>query len=192
MSVSLSPDAPGVRMPAATPDQTLTAPSDGAFLDAMSALAGGVCVVTTTAADGRPAGFTSTAVMSLSREPQLLAIGVDRHSRTLPFLLGAGRFALNVLHADGEDISRRFAARGADRFEELTWEQDDGLPLLSAHSSHMVVCRVEQDLPAGDHRLVIGVVEKVLPGAGGEAGSLVYLGRGYHPLRRTAGFGGGS
>jgi flavin reductase (DIM6/NTAB) family NADH-FMN oxidoreductase RutF len=179
-------------MPAVPSDQTLASPPDSAFLDAMSALAGGVCVVTTTAADGRPAGFTSTAVMSLSREPQLLAIAVDRRSRTLPLLLGAGRFAVNVLHAGGEEVSRRFAARAADRFETLTWEQDDGLPLLSAHSSHMVLCRVAQDIPAGDHRLVVGVVQKVLPGAGGDVGSLVYLGRGYHPLRRTAESGGGS
>ncbi|MFJ9243945.1 flavin reductase family protein [Streptomyces sp. NPDC101776] len=179
-------------MPAASPDQTLAPHSDAAFLDAMSALAGGVCVVTTTTPDGRPAGFTSTAVMSLSRDPRLLAIGVGRHSRTLPFLLESGRFALNVLHAGGEDVSRRFADSGADRFGDLDWEQADDLPLLGGHSSHMMVCRVEQDVPAGDHRLIIGLVEKVLPGLGHGAGSLVYLGRDYHPLRHPAEFGAGS
>ncbi|MFJ2240339.1 flavin reductase family protein [Streptomyces sp. NPDC087859] len=153
----------------------------------MSALAGGVCVVTTTAADGRPAGFTSTAVMSLSRDPQMLAIGMGRASRTLPLLLAAGRFALNVLHADGEGVSRRFAARGPDRFAGLAWDEgSDGLPLLTAHTTHMLVCRVERNVPAGDHRLIIASVEKVLRGVGAEAGCLVYAGRSYHALGGAA------
>ncbi|WP_408990489.1 flavin reductase family protein [Streptomyces shenzhenensis] len=56
----------------------------------MAALAGGVCVVTALTSEGRPVGFTSTAVMSLSREPRLLAIGVGHRGRTLPALLRGG------------------------------------------------------------------------------------------------------
>ncbi|MGW4073653.1 flavin reductase family protein [Streptomyces asiaticus] len=176
-------------MPAATTEQPVATPADAAFLDAMSALAGGVCVITTIAPDGRPAGFTSTAVMSLSRTPQLLAIGVGQRSRTLPVLLDAGRFVLNVLHGGGENISRRFADSTADRFADLDWDMgESGVPLLTAHTSHMVVCGVQQAVPAGDHQLIIAAVESVLPGAEG-AGSLVYQGRGYHVLGR-AGFGG--
>ncbi|MEO3750944.1 flavin reductase family protein [Streptomyces sp. B6B3] len=164
----------------------------------MAALAGGVCVVTTADRGGRPAGFTSTAVMSLSRSPQLIAVGVDQHSRTLPVLLDNRRFALNVLHADGESVSRRFAERSADRFADLEgviWSTErpaghatDGapggqpLPLLFGHSSYVLTCRVTQDVPAGDHRLIIGAVERILPGEA-DSGSLVYLRRGYHALR---------
>lgn len=100
---------------------TADRPATAGFLDAMAALAGGVCVVTAAAADGTPAGFTSTAVMSLSRAPQLIAIGVQRGSRTLPLLHGRGRFALNILAADGEPVSRRFADPAVDRFAGLEW-----------------------------------------------------------------------
>ncbi|MFI6435279.1 flavin reductase family protein [Streptomyces sp. NPDC050759] len=170
-------------MAAATSDRPVDSPPDSGFLDAMAALAGGVCVVTALTADGRPVGFTSTAVMSVSRKPQLLAIGVGRRGRTLTTLLDGRRFALNILHADGEHVSRRFADRSADRFAELEWSAAErgGLPLLLAHSSHAVLCRVAQDLPAGDHQLIVAAVEQVVPGTGGPT-ALVHHGRRYHAL----------
>ncbi|MFI8073646.1 MULTISPECIES: flavin reductase family protein [unclassified Streptomyces] len=170
-------------MAAATSDRPVDSPPDSGFLDAMAALAGGVCVVTALTADGRPVGFTSTAVMSVSREPQLVAIGVGRRGRTLTSLLDGRRFALNILHAGGEHVSRRFADRSADRFAELEWsaEERGGLPLLLAHSSYAVLCRVVRDLPAGDHQLIVAAVEHVVPGTGGPT-ALVHHDRRYHAL----------
>ncbi|GCB46225.1 flavin reductase family protein [Streptomyces sp. NL15-2K] len=170
-------------MAAATSDRPVDSRPDSAFLDAMAALAGGVCVVTALTAKGRPVGFTSTAVMSLSREPQLLAIGVGRRGRTLPTLLGGRTFALNILHAGGEHISRRFADSSADRFAEVEWsaEERGGLPLLLAHSSYAVLCRIARDLPAGDHQLIVAAVEGVVTGTGGPT-ALVHHDRRYHAL----------
>ncbi|TDC67279.1 flavin reductase family protein [Streptomyces hainanensis] len=168
-------------MPSAITDRSV-APADAAFLAAMAALAGGVCVVTTADPEGRPVGFTSTAVMSLSRSPQLLAIGVDQASRTLPALLGRGRFALNILRADGESVSRRFADRTADRFAGLAWTTDEwDVPLLTAYSAAVLSCQVARDVPAGDHRLITASIRRILPGAE-DGGALVHLGRRYHPL----------
>ncbi|MER5177268.1 flavin reductase family protein [Streptomyces sp. NPDC002896] len=169
-------------MPPATADRPPSASMDAGFLDAMAALAGGVCIVTTLGEGGRPAGFTSTAAMSLSRSPQLLAIGVDGAGRTLPLIRRSGRFALNILGADGESVARRFAGRTADRFAGLEWTPDhNGLPLLTEYSSHVLACRVEDDVPAGDHRLLIAAVEAITPGLGG-ATALVHLGRRYHTI----------
>jgi flavin reductase (DIM6/NTAB) family NADH-FMN oxidoreductase RutF len=167
---------------ATTADRSAGVPPEAAFVDAMAALAGGVCVVTAPTPEGRPVGFTSTAVMSLSREPQLLAVGVNRAGRTLPVLLGGRRFALNILHAGAEHVARRFAEGTADRFADLEWSADGtGLPLLRAYSSCVLVCRVEEDLPAGDHRLLIAAVERIMPGTGGPT-ALVHHGRRYHAL----------
>ncbi|MET7516969.1 flavin reductase family protein [Streptomyces sp. NPDC005480] len=159
---------------------TAARPPTAGFLDAMAALAGGVCVVTAAGADGTPAGFTSTAVMSLSRTPQLLAIGVKQGSRTLPLLQGGGRFALNILAADGESVSRRFADPTADRFEGLEWTVGDGgVPLLLAQSTYAVLCRVRQEVTAGDHLLLIADIEEIVPGRGGVS-ALVHHARIYH------------
>ncbi|MFF4121728.1 flavin reductase family protein [Streptomyces sp. NPDC001714] len=170
-------------MTAATSDRSPVSPPDSAFLDAMAALAGGVCVVTALTSEGNPVGFTSTAVMSLSREPQLLAIGVGRGVRSLPALLDGRRFALNILHSGGEHVSRRFADRTADRFADLEWSAEDrgGLPLLLAHSSYAVLCSVVRDVPAGDHRLIVAGVDAVVTGTGGPT-ALVHHDRRYHAL----------
>ncbi|MEU6379060.1 flavin reductase family protein [Streptomyces sp. NPDC046909] len=170
-------------MAAATSDRSVVSPPDSVFLDAMATLAGGVCVVTALTAEGHPVGFTSTAVMSLSRAPQLLAIGVGRSGRSLPALLDSRRFALNILHSGGEHISRRFADRTADRFADLEWsaEEHGGLPLLLAHSSYAVLCRVVRDLPAGDHHLIVAAVDDVVTGTGGPT-ALVHHDRRYHAL----------
>ncbi|MGP3968087.1 flavin reductase family protein [Streptomyces sp. 6N223] len=169
------------------PDEDFAEDFDEDFLDAMAALAGGVCVVTTAGPGGRPAGFTSTAVMSLSRSPRLVAVAVDERSRTLPLLLGTGRFALNLLHAAGEGISRRFADKTnrEERFnglEGVAWTMESpALPLLMGHSSYVLTCRVTKEISAGDHRLLVAAIERILPGAGGP-GALVHLGRRYHAL----------
>ncbi|WP_369221586.1 flavin reductase family protein [Streptomyces sp. R39] len=170
-------------MAAATSDRPVAFPPESGFLDAMAALAGGVCVVTALTSEGRPVGFTSTAVMSLSREPRLLAIGVGHRGRTLPALLEGRRFALNILHADGEHVSRRFAGPATDRFTGLEWSAggSGGLPVLLAHSSYAVLCRVVRDLPTGDHQLIVAAVEDVVTGSGGPS-ALVYHDRRYHAL----------
>jgi flavin reductase (DIM6/NTAB) family NADH-FMN oxidoreductase RutF len=170
-------------MPPATADRPSSASTDVGFLDAMAALAGGVCIVTAHGPDGRPAGFTSTAAMSLSRSPRLLAIGVDRAGRTLPLIQRSGRFALNILGAGAEGVARRFAGRTADRFAGLEWTSDEnGLPLLTRYSSHILACRVEEDVPAGDHRLLIAAVEEITSGQDGST-ALVHLGRNYHTIQ---------
>ncbi|GHD67002.1 hypothetical protein GCM10010317_069150 [Streptomyces mirabilis] len=159
---------------------TADRPATAGFLDAMAALAGGVCVVTATATDGTPVGFTSTAVMSLSRTPQLIAIGVQRGSRTLPLLQGGGRFALNILAADGESVSRRFADPAADRFAGLEWTAGEGdAPLLLAQSTYAVLCRVREEVAAGDHLLLIADIEEIIPGQG-RVSALVHHARRYH------------
>ncbi|MGW1561151.1 flavin reductase family protein [Streptomyces sp. NPDC002144] len=170
-------------MAAALPDRSVVSPPDSAFLDAMAALAGGVCVVTALTGEGRPVGFTSTAVMSLSRQPQLLAIGVGSGVRSLPALLDGRRFALNILHSGGEHVSRRFADRTVDRFADLEWsaEEGSGLPMLLAHSSYTVLCSVVRDLRAGDHHLIVAAVDDVVTGTGGPT-ALVHHDRRYHVL----------
>lgn len=161
---------------------TADRPTTAGFLDAMAALAGGVCVVTAAAADGTPAGFTSTAVMSLSRTPQLIAIGVQRGSRTLPLLQDGGRLALNILAADGESVSRLFADPAADRFADLEWTTGEGdVPLLLAQSTYAVVCRVREEVAAGDHLLLIADIEEIIPGQGGVS-ALVHHARRYHGI----------
>lgn len=72
------------------------------FAQVMACWPAGVAVVTTIDASGTPRGLTTTAVTSVSLDPPLLLVCVDRTSRTLPALRYARAFAVNVLEAWAE------------------------------------------------------------------------------------------
>ena len=84
----------------------------------MGRFATGVTVVTTAAGD-EVSGMTANAVMSLSLDPPLVVVSVDRQA-TMHGLLQRGQcFAINILRREQEDLSNRFAQRGPKDFSDL-------------------------------------------------------------------------
>jgi flavin reductase (DIM6/NTAB) family NADH-FMN oxidoreductase RutF len=153
-----------------------------AYRAAIGRFATGVCVVTATGPDG-PAGLTTNAVTSVSLEPLLLAVGFDRGSRTLAAVRASGRFAVNVLRDDGEEIARLFASKRVHRekFEAVTHRVEHGLPVLD-DALAWLACDLHQLVEAGDHVLGLGLVRAVET-ADGEP--LVFFGGGYRSLGST-------
>lgn len=152
-----------------------------AFFGIMSSFPSGVTVVTTVDADGRPVGLTSTAVCSVSADPPLLLVSVAETSQTLPSLTAVGRFAVNILQADAAEVSNRFAARGDDKFVDVPWSPSpSGMPILDAHAVAWADCELETELPAGDHRLLVGAV--IDGGTAIDRAPLVYFRREYSGL----------
>src|SRR4051795_7408100 len=101
------------------------------FLRVMSAFPTGVAIVTTLEADGTPRGLTTNAVTSVSADPPILLVCVDRNSRTLPALLHSKRFAVNFMRDDSAEISRTFASKADDKFDRVAWKPGlGGIPLL--------------------------------------------------------------
>jgi flavin reductase (DIM6/NTAB) family NADH-FMN oxidoreductase RutF len=126
-------------------------------------LMAGVCApvtVVTTADDVGAAGATVSSFASLSLRPPLISVAFDRASRQLGRIQQAGRFGVNILAHDQDDVAVRFARRGADRFGSVRWEPDHGLPRL-ADAAGWAVCELYQDVEAGDHRLLFGLVTHV-------------------------------
>lgn len=164
--------------------------ADG-FRDAMAGLASGVCVVTTTAG-GEPAGLTTTAVMSVSLDPPLVAVGVGRTSRTLRTLRDARAFVLHVLHHDRERTASVFASKAADKFAGLDVRPGrHGIPVLAADARYALECDTWQEVDAGDHVLLLGRVTEVhrgtaegsdTAGRADAASALVHFDRAFHRL----------
>lgn len=156
--------------------------TDG-FRDAMAGLASGVCVVTT-AVGGEPAGLTTTAVMSVSLDPPLLAVGVGRSSRTLPTLREARAFVVHVLQHDRESTAATFASKAADKFAGLDVRTGrHGIPVLADDARYALECDTWHEVEAGDHVLLLGRVAEVHRGLpdhtdGGRA--LVHFDRAFH------------
>lgn len=129
----------------------------------LGSFATGVTIVTTHDRDARPAGMTASAVSAVSLEPPLLLACVAHEATMHELLRSTPLFALNVLAADQEVLSRQFAAGLEHRFRNVRFRRDPaGLPLLDGVVAH-IVCERREMITAGDHTVFFGQV------VGGEA-----------------------
>ena len=150
-----------------------------AFRRALAQFASGVTVVTTEGPEG-PLGLTVTAFSSLSLDPPLVLVCIDRRSEThAGFERGA--FAVSLLAEGQEAVSQRFACGGPAKFAEGGLETgSSGLLLVRGALAHLE-CRVHASVPGGDHVIYIGLVERV---AVFEGRPLLHHARGYRCLER--------
>ncbi len=129
------------------------------FRSLLGRFASGVTVVTLVDAQGHDHGLTVTAFASLSLEPALVLICVDRTASIHPLLRVTPAFAVNILSANQEPLARRFAATIPDRFDGVGYTRGaNGAALLDDALVHLE-CRRVQELPGGDHTIFLGEVE---------------------------------
>jgi flavin reductase (DIM6/NTAB) family NADH-FMN oxidoreductase RutF len=123
----------------------------------MGRFATGVTVVGTVY-QGQCSGMTANAVTSLSLDPPLVLVAIDKKAQTHTHVSASGCFALSILSADQEDISQRFAASGPKDFSGLPIMTDvTGAPILHGALAY-VDCRLREILPGGDHDIFIGEI----------------------------------
>lgn len=139
-----------------------SAPTPDEHKSAMSRFATGVTVVTGYD-NGDPVGFTCQSFASVSLSPSLVLFCADHSGRAWPRIRKVGRFCVNVLGADQEDLCERFGNRHGRKYAGLDWElsrwNTPSLPdvLLRVHAT------VNDVHPAGDHDVVIGRVLELEP-----------------------------
>ncbi len=128
------------------------------FRQLLGRFATGVTVVTTRDPAGRPIGMTASSVASVSLHPPLVLVSVDQANDMHPALQAAQHFVLNVLAADQEAISRRFAAEHPNRFEGIGYRDTrHGLPVLDGVLAS-IECEKHAEAPGGDHTVFFGLV----------------------------------
>lgn len=144
----------------------------------MGHFATGVTVVTTDGEAGSH-GMTANAVASLSLDPPLILVAVDKRAAMLEFLNGNRCFAVSILRADQEDLSRRFAVPGPKDFSDLeTTTAATGSPIL-VEALAFLDCRVRDVLPGGDHDIFLG---EILEGDLRDGDPLLYFAGKYRRL----------
>ena len=134
-----------------------TALDPAAFRQVCGTFATGVTVVTTSGPDG-PYGATVNAFTSLSVDPPQVLVCLAQTSRTWAAVQEAGRFAVNILAADQEDVARLLATSAPDKMDRVAWTPGtNGSPVLDG-----VVGALECDLSAAlaqaTHMVLIGRV----------------------------------
>jgi flavin reductase len=138
----------------------------------------GVTVVTTGGVAGLH-GMTANAFASLSLEPPLVLVAVDRRTLTLEHLKKNRCFAVNILRLDQEELSRRFAMPGPKDFSDLkTMTVATASPIL-VDCLAFLDCKVVDILPGGDHEIFIG---EILAGEDHGGEPLLYFAGGYRRL----------
>jgi|SRR5215217_7832024 len=155
-----------------------------AFIDAMSRAAAGVTVVATAGETGR-FGQTVSAMCSVSADPPLLLVCINRKSQTCTAISHYRVFSVNVLRADQERVSQVFAGRPrpgqgqAYDFGCAVWEQAvTGSPLLVGAVAQFD-CELEATHEAGTHRIFIG---RIVASSSSAGTPLLYAHRGYGEL----------
>jgi flavin reductase (DIM6/NTAB) family NADH-FMN oxidoreductase RutF/dTDP-glucose pyrophosphorylase len=139
--------------------QALEGVSREAFAETFSQVPGAVSVVSTYAKDGRPHGTTVSAFCSLSVDPPLVMVALDRGSDLLKELQTSMKFGINVLAAGQEDVGLGCARKGEDKFNGVSWEDDDDLPRIHGTAAWLA-CEVQEFIPGGDHLIVVGLVKR--------------------------------
>jgi flavin reductase (DIM6/NTAB) family NADH-FMN oxidoreductase RutF len=118
----------------------------------------GVTVVTT-AHEGWHHAMTANAITSLSLDPVLLLVCVDKTAHMHEQMPNAGRFGVSILGEDQEDLSRLFAQHAAPEQERLQGADyflgPNGTPVLERCLAY-IECGVVDRADGGDHTIFIG------------------------------------
>jgi 3-hydroxy-9,10-secoandrosta-1,3,5(10)-triene-9,17-dione monooxygenase reductase component len=128
------------------------------FRQALSCFATGVAVATTLAEDGEPVGMTISSFNSVSLDPPLVLWSIANGSYSFDAFMRADYFAVNVLTMEQQDLSARFAQRGAAKFAGLDCRAGlRGVPILPEYAA-CFECRTEHRYTGGDHTIIVGRV----------------------------------
>ena len=134
--------------------------SNAAFRDAMRKFASGVCVVAAGTGEERR-GMTVSAFSSVSAEPPMILVCINKASASHDAIVNAERFSVNILGAEQDGIARTFAGMngltGAQRFTHGAWQETAAVPTL-ADALQSLVCRPAIRERAGSHTVLIGQV----------------------------------
>ena len=141
------------------------------FREVISHFASGVTVVTALH-DGRPFGTTASAVTSLSLEPPMLLICMNKQSETGRAVAAAGHFAVNILGADQMELAERFARKGGDKFAGVPVSDGKwGEPIFD-EALATLECRVAEQTAVATHYVFMA---EVLSGAARAGTPLAYF-----------------
>ena len=128
--------------------------------DALGCFATGVTVVTCLGPDGAPAGLTVNSFTSVSLDPPLLLVCLNKKAVSADPLIAASHFAVNVLQTRQQPASIRFSTRDQDRFGTTPWSAGEaGAPILK-DSMGVFECERHAVHDGGDHHILIGQVVK--------------------------------
>jgi steroid delta-isomerase-like uncharacterized protein len=115
----------------------------------------GVTVVTTCDEDDQPKGLAVNSYASISLEPPLVLVSVQKTSSTYATLFASTHLGINILSADQLDTVGRFSRSGVDKFAGLAWHAGPaGSPLID-HSAAALEAEIRERFQAKTHTIFV-------------------------------------
>lgn len=119
----------------------------------------GVTVVTALDSQQQPRGFTANSFTSVSLDPALVSICIDKSADSFDVFTACEHFGITVLSEEQADISSLFAAKRADKFSQVNWHYGKlPVPLIAGGCAYFE-CDMFAQVEAGDHVILIGKVK---------------------------------
>jgi flavin reductase (DIM6/NTAB) family NADH-FMN oxidoreductase RutF len=152
------------------------------FKQVMANVAQSVTVVTTNTPDG-PVGLTVSAFTSVSADPPIVLVCIDKAVGSLEPLLAADGYTVNIMPQGTEHAAMVFATPGADRFGTVAWHEPEtvGAGPVLVDAFQFFECVIVERTEIGDHWVIYG---EVIHGRAAEGLPLVYLNREFIELPR--------
>jgi flavin reductase (DIM6/NTAB) family NADH-FMN oxidoreductase RutF len=151
------------------------------FRSVLGRFPSGVTVVTTKATDGSDQGMTVSAFCSLSLDPPLVLICIEKTASVYAALTTAPAFIVNVLSAKQEQVARRFSIVDIDRFEGIGVSRSRNGIVILDDVLGVIECNRFSLHDGGDHTIVVGEVEA---GRAENGTPLLYYRGGYAQMER--------
>lgn len=121
-------------------------------------------VIVTSGLDDQPMGLTAQSFASLSLDPPLVLFCPSKTSTTWPKIRDTGKFCVNVLGDNQQATCQQFAVSGGNKFDGVEWRWNEyGLPIIDDCIAY-VECTLHQIHDAGDHEIVVGLVQDLRVG----------------------------
>ena len=149
------------------------------FRRACGRFATGVAVASVVDERGAAHGLTVSSFTSVSLEPPLVLICLGHDVTIIEAFRRASHFGINILREQDRDLSQRFATKGLDKFNGISWRPGrTGVPLIDSALS-AIECETHQRTQSGDHDILVGrvVATRVEDGA-----PLIYYASHYRKL----------
>lgn len=151
----------------------------------MSLFATGVTVVTSMDDEGEPHSMTANSFTSVCLDPPTVLVCVAHNTHTHGYVEKHGRFGVNILGENQEELGVYFAKRPEDRQEGTDYNytiSENQVPILD-DSMVFFGCEVIGAHVYGDHTIYLGEVKEVIRNDDGEP-LMFYRSRWYHPADR--------
>jgi flavin reductase (DIM6/NTAB) family NADH-FMN oxidoreductase RutF len=120
-------------------------------------------------------GMTANSFTSVSLDPMLILVCIDRQAHMADVIVAAERFTVSMLEAGHEWLSRHFAGRVRDD-SQVAFGELDGLPTLR-DAIATLACTIERVLDGGDHSIVLARVDALRRAEGEQEPLIYYRGR---------------